>query len=283
MTSIQVAYQELVTQLIARVGEGEAHATARLFFEDLFDWHRGRRDRALTEKEVDLLAKAQQRLLSGEPVQYVTGQADFYGLRLNVSPVVLIPRPETEELVEWVLEAKERFNTPKILDIGTGSGCIPLAIKHQWPTAEVWGVDLSPAALEVARENAKTLELDVNWQQLDILDREAWKKLPVFDIIISNPPYIPHHEATLMPEDVITHEPHLALFVENDDPLVFYRTILQFARQQAAPASIVFFECNEFNAEEVAKLGEVSRFQNGELRRDMQAKWRMWRGAFRTI
>lgn len=278
MSSMLTAYRSLVTDLSATVGEGEAQSIARLFFEDLFGWHRGRRDRELSPEEAQLLASSKARLLAGEPVQYITEQADFYGLRLKVGPGVLIPRPETEELVEWVLEEKQTAQSPKILDIGTGSGCIPLAIKKNWPAAEVWAIDVSEEALAIAHKNGIHQGLDIHWTQADVLDTATWSDLPQFDIIISNPPYIPHKEAVLMPDGVKVYEPNLALFVEDDDALIFYRTIMKLAIQQAQPGSILFFECNEFNAKEVADLATALGFKNGELRKDLQGKWRMWRG-----
>jgi release factor glutamine methyltransferase len=277
--SIATAYRQLVTDLSPTVGEGEAQSIARLFFEDLFDWHRGRRDRELSPEEASLLASSKARLLAGEPVQYITEQADFYGLRLKVGPGVLIPRPETEELVEWVLEEKSTTKkAPKILDIGTGSGCIPLAIKKNWPAAEVWAIDVSEEALAIARQNSIQQGLDIHWRQVDVLDAATWPGLPKFDIIISNPPYIPHKEAVLMPDGVKRYEPSLALFVEDIDALLFYRKIMELAIQQSQRPCVLFFECNEFNAKEVADLATVLGFKNGELHKDLQGKWRMWRG-----
>ncbi|MGH1436461.1 MAG: peptide chain release factor N(5)-glutamine methyltransferase [Lewinella sp.] len=282
MSSMLTAYRSLVNDLSETVGEGEAQSIARLFFEDLFGWHRGRRDRDISPNEEQLLASSKARLLAGEPVQYITEQADFYGLRLKVGPGVLIPRPETEELVEWVLEEKGKSNkSPKILDIGTGSGCIPLAIKKNWPVAEVWAIDVSEEALAIARENGARQGLEVHWKQVNILDSTTWTDLPKFDIIISNPPYIPHKEAVLMPDGVKRYEPNLALFVEDDDALIFYRKIMELAIQQAQAESALFFECNEFNAQEVATMGTTLGFENGELRKDLQGKWRMWRGGDR--
>ncbi|WP_367390248.1 peptide chain release factor N(5)-glutamine methyltransferase [Lewinella sp. LCG006] len=277
--SIATAYRQLVTDLSPRVGEGEAQSIARLFFEDLFAWHRGRRDRELRPEEVALLSSSKSRLLAGEPVQYITEQADFFGLRLKVGPGVLIPRPETEELVEWVLEEKSTTKkAPKILDIGTGSGCIPLAIKKNWPAAEVWAIDVSDKALAIARQNGDQLNLEIHWRQVDILNAAAWPDLPLFDIIVSNPPYIPHQEAVLMPDGVKHYEPGLALFVEDDDALLFYRKIMELVIQRPC---VLFFECNEFNAQEVADLGTALGFEKGQLRKDLQGKWRMWRGELR--
>lgn len=273
------AYQELIQVLMPAHGAGEAQSMTRLIFEDLLGWKRGRRDRSLTEEELQLLNAATERLQKGEPVQYITGRADFYGLLLEVSPAVLIPRPETEELVEWILDQRtDLLPAPAIMDIGTGSGCIPLAIKRNWDSAIVYGVDVSEEALEVAKGNATNLELEIKWRCQNILDEQLWSDLPELDVVISNPPYIPHSEAHLMPDSVKQHEPSLALFVENDDPLLFYRQIMRFAQQRLRPGGLLFFECNEYNAEEVHQLGIDLGFVQASLRKDLQGKWRMWKG-----
>ena len=275
----QAAHQQLIAELSPTVGEGEARSIARLVFEDVFDWRPGRRDRAMKAEEVEQLQQITIRLKALEPVQYITGRADFYGLQLHVTPAVLIPRPETEELVEWILDHRSDFSgTSTIFDIGTGSGCIPLAIKQNWPAASVHGLDLSKAALAVAQENATSLSLYVQWLEADVLNKANWASLPACDIIISNPPYIPHQEAALMPDSVKQYEPSMALFVENEEPLIFYRTIMELAQQKLKAGGILFFECNEFNAEEVDQLGRQLGFTNTELRRDLQGKWRMWKG-----
>ena len=181
--------------------------------------------------------------------------------------------------MEWVLEYRPAFpSEPVLLDIGTGSGCIPLALKDRWPQAQVYGLDVSEAAIAVAKSNAETLELSVDWLLANILNEEGWPSLPAVDILISNPPYIPHSEANLMPESVKRHEPDLALFVENDEPLIFYEKIMRLALQQLEPNGLLFFECNEFNAEQVHELGKQLGFINTELRKDLQGKWRMWKG-----
>lgn len=275
----QVAHQQLIAVLTPTVGEGEARSMARLVFEDVFDWRPGRRDRELSATEVEQLQQIKTRLAVNEPVQYITGRADFYGLQLKVTPAVLIPRPETEELVEWILDHRSEVSSAAtVLDIGTGSGCIPLAIKQNWSAASVGGLDLSPDALAVAQENASELGLAVNWQEADILDEANWSSLPSCDIIVSNPPYIPHEEANLMPDSVKQYEPQMALFVENQDPLIFYRQIMRLALQRLQPGGFLFFECNEFNAEEVDQIGKQLGFTHTELRRDLQGKWRMWKG-----
>ncbi len=273
------AYQNLIQTLTPSHGEGEAQSIARLLFEDLLDWKKGQRDRPLNDRQLQLFEAAKQRLLAGEPLQYITERADFYGLVLKVSPSVLIPRPETEELVEWVLDQRRDYgNAVSIIDIGTGSGCIPLAIKDNWPQAQVHGLDVSREALAVARGNAETLQLDVNWIEQSILDENRWTDLPSMDIIISNPPYIPYQEADLMPDSVKEHEPSLALFIEDEDPLLFYRRIMELALVKLKSNGLLFFECNEFNAQDVHRLGEQLGFQDTELRKDLQGKWRMWKG-----
>ena len=279
MSTAATAYQELVQLLTPEQGVGEAQSIARLLFEDLLTWHRGRRDRALSSEEEALYQDAKIRLLNGEPVQYITGRADFYGMLLEVSPAVLIPRPETEELVEWVLSFQNDLpDDSVIMDVGTGSGCIPLAIKQNWPNAAVHGMDVSKEALAIAAKNATQLELDVQWWEQDVRDELRWEQLPELDVLISNPPYIPRREAELMPEGVKAYEPHLALFVADDDPLVFYRRIMELALYRLKPGGLLFFECNEFNAREVHELGQQLGFEQAELRQDLQGKWRMWKG-----
>jgi len=273
------AFEEIFSALHPHFGQGEARSLCCILFEDVLDWHTGRRDRELTAEEEQQLQQIQDRLLAGEPLQYILGQADFYNIKLAVSPAVLIPRPETEELVEWVLEEGAMFpTTPRILDIGTGSGCIPVAVKHAWPDSEIWAIDVSEPALLIARQNANRYEATIYFQQVDILDATQRELLPQFDMIVSNPPYIPHQESDLMSADVLLHEPALALFVPDEDPLVFYRHIMAFAQTHLLPNGQLFFECNEFNAAEVAELGNQLGFQKGELRNDLQRKPRMWRG-----
>ncbi len=175
-STVQVAHQQLIAELIPSVGEGEARSIARLVFEDVFDWRSGRRDRILSGEEIEKLQQIITRLKAHEPVQYITGQADFYGLQFEVSPAVLIPRPETEELVEWILDQQAAYpGTVVVMDIGTGSGCIPLTIKHNWPNAQVHGLDVSPGALQVAKVYARKLSLDVQLWEQDLLNEAQLK------------------------------------------------------------------------------------------------------------
>jgi release factor glutamine methyltransferase len=206
-------------------------------------------------------------------VQYVTGIADFYGLQLRVTPEVLIPRPETEELVEWILEETAPGQELRVMDIGTGSGCIALALKHKRPEWTVTGYDLSEYALAIARENAEKLELDLSFLQGDAL-KPATFTAP-YDIIVSNPPYIPPSEKDRMGASTLAHEPDMALFVPEEDPLLFYREIAGIAEARLEPGGHLFFETNEFNNEQVVELLKALGFASVEARQDIQGKWRM--------
>ena len=215
------------------------------------------------------------RLKQFEPIQYILGETEFYDLTLKVNPAVLIPRPETEELVAWILET-ERTPGARILDIGTGTGCIPLALKSGLPEAHVFGVDISESALETARGNAALNQLDVQFFQHDILDWKSaeWER---FDVIVSNPPYVRESEKQLMEANVLKHEPTGALFVSDEDPLIFYRTIAEFAKAQLRNEGILFFEINEYLGKEMKALLEGFGFESIELRKDLQGRDRMIR------
>ncbi|MCB0548466.1 MAG: peptide chain release factor N(5)-glutamine methyltransferase [Phaeodactylibacter sp.] len=274
--TINQAYQQLVRRLERLYGEGEAKSIARIVFEDAFGVRNFLRQDALSPKQSAQLGMITSRLLAHEPVQYILGAADFYGLKFRVDQRVLIPRPETEELVHWMLETLEQGHL-KVLDIGTGSGCIPVTLKKHRPGWDVWAVDISLKALELAEENARTNGVEVQFQPLDILKESQWAELGRFDAIVSNPPYIPRRESALMPENVRHYEPHLALFVDNEAPLVFYRAISRFAKQHLSPGGFLFFEANEFNAGEVAKVVEKQGFKGVEVKQDLNGKERMVR------
>lgn len=272
--TIEETHQALTKSIQAIYGEREANSIARIVFEDafqIFDFY-SKKEFLSTDKFVAI----QQRLLQQEPIQYILGQADFYGLKFKVSPDVLIPRPETEELVHWILETNQSIE-PTILDIGTGSGCIPITLKKKLPKAIVSGLDVSENALQIARENEALNEVVLFFIQQDILQESAWDELPDYDIIISNPPYIPHSESNLMPTWVKEYEPTLALFVEHPDPLLFYRMIADFANSHLTPSGYLFFETNEFNAPEVAQLLAAKAYKDIVIQKDMSGKERMIR------
>jgi len=213
-------------------------------------------------------------LKTGKPVQYVLGETTFYGLSFKVNPAVLIPRPETEELVEWVLEsvAAEAMSGLQILDVGTGSGCIAVVLKKHLDTAGVFALDVSKDSLSMASDNAVINEVVINFIEADIREYSGRE---TFDVIVSNPPYITMNEKLEMHENVLAHEPHLALFVSNEDPLVFYKAIADFALLNLKPDGFLFFEINEHLGKETVQMLNDKSFINIELRRDMQGKDRM--------
>lgn len=281
-----MTFQELKAaleeSLQVRYEPGEAQSITRIVLEDAFVYRGDQKDRELSPEEEMLYLHVRQRLLRGEPVQYILGEADFYGLKFLVDPRVLIPRQETEELVYWVLETWKQSGKPgdkKVLDIGTGTGCIPITIKHEAPTLDVYGLDVKADILQLAEENAHRHKTDINWIERDILDTSQWEKLGQFDYIISNPPYIPPSQQHLMPEHVLAYEPELALFAPENDPLVFYREIGLFAYQHLPDGGYLFFETNEFNAERVADLLKDIGFTEVELKKDIQGKNRMVRAS----
>lgn len=264
----------LTEKLQERHGLGEAKSIVKIVFEDAFD-----HGRAFEEAQFEAISK---RLVAGEPLQYVLGFADFFGLKFKVNPAVLIPRQETEELVDWViqyLKSAHFSQAPNLLDIGLGSGCIGISVLRKFPGLQLYGIEKSEAALAVAKENAalilKNTRQSATFWAGDILDASQWTAFPSFEVIVSNPPYIPYRESHLVPEHVQAHEPGLALFVEDADPLVFYRAIADFSLERLSEGGCLFFECNEFNAPEVASLLRQKGFSPVELRKDLMGAERM--------
>ena len=229
---------------------------------------------AEVEKWNTILADLQQE----KPIQYITGEAWFYGLRFEVNENTLIPRPETEELVEWIIESqKSKVQSQKceILDIGTGTGCIPISLKTNLPQANVSAIDISEKALEVAKRNAVSNRVDISFIQADILEVEDLSQY--FDIIVSNPPYVRNLEKEEIKKNVLDYEPHLALFVEDTDALLFYRKIAQLALKNLAPNGLLFFEINQYLGKETVELLENFGFKNIELKKDIYGNDRMIR------
>ncbi|MDQ8051992.1 MAG: peptide chain release factor N(5)-glutamine methyltransferase [Pedobacter sp.] len=215
-------------------------------------------------------------LESGQPIQYVLGEAPFYGLNFKVDPSVLIPRPETEELVSWMLQRIEQdLGQPlSILDIGTGSGCIAIALKKNLAQAAVYALDVSSTSLNMAKKNASLNEASIEFIEMDILSA-AELPLPSYSCIVSNPPYIKVDEQPDMHHNVLQHEPALALFVSNEDPLIFYRKIADLAIKYLTKGGLLFFEINEYLGEETVDLLKSKGLKNIELKKDMQGKDRM--------
>ena len=287
-------YRELTALLRTHYPEGEAQAIARLVMSDRFgltltDLALGK-DSHLSHIERAELENIAQKLASGTPVQQVLGHATFCGRSFEVTPDVLIPRPETEELVQWVLtELTSDNSTPErnsltVADLGTGSGCIAISISLGMKEAfhargihaETWAADVSPEALAVARRNAVRLGADVQFRQLDMLDTEtACAMLPILDCIVSNPPYVRQSESSGMAPHVLAHEPHIALFVPDADPLLFYRAIARIGLHRLRPGGRVFVEVNSALATPTADLFRHVGYSHVTLRHDQFGRPRM--------
>jgi len=287
MTTIQQAYKQLRQQLQTIYDQREAGAMAAVVIAHIsgFD-NTGRlvnKHKQLTQEQEYTYHLIMKGLLQQKPLQYILHEAPFYGMSLYVDENVLIPRPETEELVDWIIKEgtrdKEQDSGYKrvdsILDIGTGSGCIPIAIKKHLPAAEVHAIDISEKALAVAERNAATHGTIIQLHLLDILNKSLWEHFDKFDNIVSNPPYITEKEAEDMHDNVLLHEPHNALFVPNEQPLLFYEAIASFGLQHLNSGGLLFFEINEAYGQEVAGMLTGKGYQNIELRKDMQGKDRM--------
>ena len=325
----------MLKQLSARLSqydEQEARSIVRLLLECCFgisftDICAGKLD-SLSPDEQTRLETYMQRLEQGEPVQYVIGYAPFCGREFIVRPGVLIPRPETEELCEWVIKDEnsptptlprrdgvkyedenqncETFETqkreiqkPSILDIGTGSGCIAITLAASLPNSQVTAWDVSEEALSVARENAKNIGTSIHFEKVDMLNNEDENENSEtpetlkrellrygdgrqFDIIVSNPPYICDSEASQMDSHVLDHEPHTALFVPDDDPLLFYRHIAQFATKSLKPHGHLYFEINPLYAVEIQQMLSTLGFHDIDIRKDQFSKQRMIRASRTT-
>ncbi|MDR2011159.1 MAG: peptide chain release factor N(5)-glutamine methyltransferase [Bacteroidales bacterium] len=227
----------------------------------------------LEKSQLENLKSNEERLIGGEPVQYVTGTAWFYGLKFFVDTNVLIPRQETEILVDIIINRYKNHGRIKILDIGTGSGCIPVTLKKYLPDAEIYAVDISTEALKVCKENLLLNNTEIYISQYDILSNDI---LPFsemsFDVVISNPPYVLNSEKNLMHTNVVDFEPELALYVDDNDPLIFYCKILEAIIKQESKPKELFFEINEKFASEVIDLNKKHGFGNNEIIKDLNGK-----------
>ena len=279
-----MGYEELWQRLTPLYDAGEAKAIVRLVLDECYglSWADvlGGKVSELSANDQTELEKIMLRLEKGEPVQYIIGVADFCGRQFHVEPGVLIPRPETEELCRMVIEEREisqKGQSPlcEILDIGTGSGCIAITLALELPDAKVTAWDISDDALRIASANAKALSASVNFQHHDALDSSLFtlhSSLPKWDLIVSNPPYICRKEADGMDKNVLGYEPHEALFVSDDDPLLFYRAIARYATKALKPNGKLFFEINPLYADDLTQLlGEMLCY-NAEILNDQFGK-----------
>lgn len=268
-----MSYQELWRRLAQVYEEGEAKAIARMVYETRYglsmsDLLMGR-DADVPQDELELIT---QRLERQEPVQYVLGEADFAGRTFFVNKHVLIPRPETAELCQWIINDTGGQSPFDILDIGTGSGCIAITLAAEMPQAKVTAWDISAEALEVARENAKRMNIQVAFEQVDALHIPFVSK---HDIIVSNPPYICNKERARMEANVLEYEPHTALFVPDDDPLLFYRAIAAYAQKALSKGGSLYFEINPLYVESLAKMLSMMSYHDIHTKEDQYGKTRM--------
>ncbi|MDR2848207.1 MAG: peptide chain release factor N(5)-glutamine methyltransferase [Bacteroidales bacterium] len=212
------------------------------------------------------------------PIQYVIGETEFYGLTFKLTSDVLIPRPETEELTDLIIQDARRMpqNTPlKIVDIGTGSGCIAVSLASALPLSEVWAVDISQQALQVAAQNAEMNRVHVHFRHADILSENDFAPDELFDVIVSNPPYVTQQDKAEMQANVLHYEPHLALFPEGDNPLVFYERIALWGTRHLQPQGRLYLEINETFPEETSAILKRLQYQDITVKKDIRGKWRM--------
>ncbi|MDB4752237.1 peptide chain release factor N(5)-glutamine methyltransferase [Winogradskyella sp.] len=237
----------------------------------------------LTQDETNLFFKILEALKQQKPIQYILGETEFFGLKFLVNEHVLIPRQETEELVDWIIRDNSKNNeiALNILDMGTGSGCIAIALAKNLSNSNVYALDISNEALKVARDNAKINEVEIQFIQTDVLSNSNDNhKLEnsIFDIIVSNPPYVRISEKGEMKPNVLDNEPHLALFVDDDDPLKFYKAIMKFANQKLKNGGQLYFEINQYLGEETKQLLIDANYDKIELLEDLSSNLRMLKG-----
>ena len=278
--TIRAYRTHFIQELSSIYEEGEAESFFYLILEAKLQLKRIdlalQPDLTFSEAELVVWNSILEDLKKEIPIQYLLGKTNFYGLDFEVNENVLIPRPETEELVEWILEDCGKIDTTSefsILDIGTGSGCIPISLKKQLPQAKVSAIDVSEKALEVAKGNAKLNGVEVHFILQNIL--ETTDLLESYDVIVSNPPYVRNLEKQEIKNNVLEYEPHLALFVADDDALIFYRKIGTLALKSLRPNGKLFFEINQYLGKETVDLLNDLGFQNVELRKDIYGNDRM--------
>ena len=283
---------EFISQLTPLYDEGEAESFFFLILEEKH--HLKRIDLALqldlefSESEIKDWNVILEQLKLELPIQYILGSTSFYGLKFEVNENVLIPRPETEELVEWIINSNlkissaqfgkasgERFNNLKILDIGTGSGCIAIALAKNLPNAQVFAIDVSERALATAKKNAEQNDVNINFIQKNILETTDLEQQ--FDIIVSNPPYVRNLEKAEIKKNVLEHEPNLALFVDDHNALIFYRKIGELAQKNLSKQGKLYFEINQYLGKETVELLESLGFSDIELKKDIYGNDRMIR------
>jgi len=274
-------YRSQFIQVLSNIyDEGEAESFFYLILEEKKQLKRIdlalQPDLVFSETDLQVWNSILEQLKLEIPIQYLLGKTHFYGLEFEVNSTVLIPRPETEELVEWIIQENlkiEKLKNLKILDIGTGSGCIAISLAKNLPNAQVFAIDVSEKALATAKKNAERNEVSVSFIHKNILETLDLEQ--EFDIIVSNPPYVRNLEKQEIKKNVLDNEPHLALFVEDDNALIFYRKIAELAQKNLCPNGQLYFEINQYLGKEMIELLEDMNFKNVELRKDIYGNDRM--------
>jgi len=274
--TVRSLHAYMSAELSALYDERESKNIIAEIFRHFKNWSRTdvvmNADSRISESEMLKFHFAVKRIKSGEPLQYVLGVAWFYGLQFEVTNAVLIPRPETEELVRLLVQ-KNQMHAPRILDIGTGSGCIAVTLKKEVPGAEIFACDISEEALAIASKNATLNNADIHFSRIDIINEEPQNG--PWDIIVSNPPYVPESDKAMMRSQVLEHEPHTALFVRNADALVFYKRIIELSRTQLGTGGLVACEIHEDKQEQLTNELTKAGIRDFEFLEDMQGKCRM--------
>jgi release factor glutamine methyltransferase len=258
-------YRKYLQEMKAFLSSGEADQITNMVFEHVVGLSRSdlikNPDAALAAFKKEELLHKLSLLVTKTPVQYVLGESNFYQLTFEVNQHVLIPRPETEELVERAIHFCRQNNKATVLDIGTGSGCIPISIKKNTTNCAITTMDISSDAIALAKKNALKHQAEIHFLQEDFLNENFWKHLPCFDLIVSNPPYIPSSEKASMDDNVVLYEPHIALFVPDIDPLIFYKKIMEFGKSHLNPTGKIIVEIHEKKGKEVCQLVKENGYE----------------------
>ena len=265
----------MLSKLTTIYTEREAKNICSIYFEDVFECTNLYSKRPFSNTDILKIEEDTENLLAGTHIQHVTGKTIFYGFDFKVNPSVLIPRAETEELVYWMVKTLKDKEDLRIMDIGTGSGCIPVSLKKLLPISKVASMDISQDAIEIAKENATYNKVEVQFYKNDILENRSWDKFIDFNVLVSNPPYVTENELSKKELAALESEPKEALFVPLNDPLLFYKKILEFGFKNPT-TEYIFFEISEFRKEELeAYLLDLNYSFDYEFRKDMQGKSRM--------
>jgi release factor glutamine methyltransferase len=281
---MQTAIKRIKSELEGLFPETEINSFSQLMIEKVTGFSRTEiivnKNTHFSDEQHQEIETFIKKLKNFIPIQYILGETEFYGLTFNVDESVLIPRPETEELVDWIRTENERSSFLNILDIGTGSGCIAICLKHEFTNAVVDAFDISDEAIVTARSNANRNKLEVNFLKVDILNTPDFEKK--WDIIVSNPPYVLENEKAEIQPNVLDNEPHVALFVPDNDPLLFYRCIAGFALRELRPGGKLYFEINRQYGEATVELLSEFGFTEIELRKDISGNDRMIKASPQT-